>query len=160
MLRGIHTHNLFRVLAPPPLPGRVAAAVVLLEPVVEVEESGRVDAVAKKPAEAEPRATGRGDGGVAGRSAMIRSLKGSYGIDLKLLFSSDKGISNDPYVKALFDRKKPGWVGYPGIFFDQQLAACATIAFVKNEGSTFSNFINELRKDNLSETCNHGMDIP
>ena len=89
-------------------------------------------------------------------SAMIRSLKGSYGIDLKLLFSSDKGISNDPYVKALFDRKKPGWVGYPGIFFDQQLAACATIAFVKNEGSTFSNFINELRKDNLSETCNYG----
>ena len=87
---------------------------------------------------------------------MIRSLKGSYGIDLKLLFSSDKGISNDPYVKSLFDRKKPGWVGYPGIFFDQQLAACATIAFVKNEGSTFSNFINELRKDNLSETCNHG----
>ena len=64
------------------------------------------------------------------------------------------------YVKALFDRKKPGWVGYPGIFFDQQLAACATIAFVKNEGSTFSNFINELRKDNLSETCNHGMDSP
>ena len=85
---------------------------------------------------------------------------GPYGIDLKLLFSSDKGISNDPYVKALFDRKKPGWVGYPGIFFDQQLAACATIAFVKNEGSTFSNFINELRKDNLSETCNRGIDLP
>ena len=56
MLRGIHKHNLLRVLAPPPL----AAAVVLLEPVVEVAEAGRVDAVAKKPAEAEPRATGRG----------------------------------------------------------------------------------------------------
>ena len=50
MLRGIHKHNLLRVLAPPPL----AAAVVLLEPVVEVAEAGRVDAVAKKPAEAEP----------------------------------------------------------------------------------------------------------
>ena len=34
MLRGIHKHNLLRVLAPPPL----AAAVVLLEPVVEVAE--------------------------------------------------------------------------------------------------------------------------
>ena len=76
----------------------------------------------------------------------------------KTSFSSRRGISDDPYVKALFDRKKPGWVGYPGIFFDQQLAACATIAFVKNEGSTFSNFINALRKDNLSETCNHGID--
>ena len=54
MLRGIHKHNLLRVLAPPPLAGRVAAAVVLLEPVVEVAEAGRVDAVAKKPAEAEP----------------------------------------------------------------------------------------------------------
>ena len=43
------TYNLLRVLAPPPLPGRVAAAVVLLEPVVEVA-AGRVDAVAKKPA--------------------------------------------------------------------------------------------------------------
>ena len=71
-----------------------------------------------------------------------------------------KTVMDRSYVKALFDRKKPGWVGYPGIFFDQQLAACATIAFVKNEGSTFSNFINELRKDNLTETCNHGMDIP
>ena len=69
MLRGIHKHNLLRVLAPPPLAGRVAAAVVLLEPVVEVAEAGRVDAVAKKPAEAEPRATGRGGGGVAGRGA-------------------------------------------------------------------------------------------
>ena len=57
------------MLAPPPLAGRVAAAVVLLEPVVEVAEAGRVDAVAKKPAEAEPRATGRGGGGVAGRGA-------------------------------------------------------------------------------------------
>ena len=53
------------MLAPPPLAGRVAAAVALLEPVVEVAEAGRVDAVAKKPAEAEPRATGRGGGGVA-----------------------------------------------------------------------------------------------
>ena len=69
MLRGIHKHNLLRVLAPPPLAGRVAAAVVLLEPVVEVAEAGRVDAVAKKPAETEPRATGRGGGGVAGRGA-------------------------------------------------------------------------------------------
>ena len=65
----ISQYNLLRVLAPPPLPGRVAAAVVLLEPVVEVAEAGRVDAVAKKPAEAEPRATGRGGGGVAGRGA-------------------------------------------------------------------------------------------
>jgi len=56
-------------MAPPPLAGRVAAAVVLLEPAVEVAEAGRVDAVAKKPAEAEPRATGRGGGGVAGRGA-------------------------------------------------------------------------------------------
>ena len=68
-LNKTHKHNLLRVLAPPPLPGRVAAAVVLLEPVVEVAEAGRVDAVAKKPAEAEPRATGRGGGGVAGRGA-------------------------------------------------------------------------------------------
>ena len=56
-------------MAARPLAGRVAAAVVLLEPVVEVAEAGRVDAVAKKPAEAEPRATGRGGGGVAGRGA-------------------------------------------------------------------------------------------
>ena len=49
-LNKTHKHNLLRVLAPPPL----AAAVVLLEPVVEVAEAGRVDAVAKKPAEAEP----------------------------------------------------------------------------------------------------------
>ena len=48
MLRGIHKHNLLRVLAPPPLAGRVAAAVVLLEPVVEVAEAGRVDAVAQR----------------------------------------------------------------------------------------------------------------
>ena len=64
--------NLLRVLAPPPLAGRVAAAVVLLEPVVEVAEAGQVDAVAKKPAEAEPRATGRGGGGVAGAAAARR----------------------------------------------------------------------------------------
>ena len=38
------------MLAPPAF----SAAVVLLEPVVEVAEAGRVDAVAKKPAEAEP----------------------------------------------------------------------------------------------------------
>ena len=56
------------MLAPPPLAGRVAAAVVLLEPVVEVARPGLVDAVAKKPAEAEPRATGR-NSGVAGRCA-------------------------------------------------------------------------------------------
>ena len=56
-------------MAARPRAGRVAAAVVLLEPVVEVAEAGRVDAVAKRPAEAEPRATGRGDGGVAGRGA-------------------------------------------------------------------------------------------
>ena len=36
------------MLAPPPLAGRVAAAVVLLEPVVEVAEAGRVDAVAQR----------------------------------------------------------------------------------------------------------------
>ena len=48
VLRGIiHKHNLLRMLASPPLAGRVAAAVVLLEPVVEVAEAGRVDAVAK-----------------------------------------------------------------------------------------------------------------
>ena len=57
------------MLAPPPLAGRVAAAVALLEPVVEVAEAGRVDAVAKKLAEASPRATGREGGGVAGRGA-------------------------------------------------------------------------------------------
>ena len=63
---------LLLLLAPPPLAGRVAAAVVLLEPVVEVAEAGQVDAVAKKPAEAEPRATGRGGGGVAGAAAARR----------------------------------------------------------------------------------------
>ena len=67
------------MLAPPPLPGRVAAAVVLLEPVVEVAEAGRVDAVAKKPAEAEPRATGRGGGGVAGRGAKSESFTLNFG---------------------------------------------------------------------------------
>jgi len=93
-------------------------------------------------------------------SAMTRSLKDSYGINLKLLFSDDQEISNEPYVKALFDHDQPGWVGYPGIFLDQQLAACSPIAFVGTEGSSFSDFINELREDNLWETCNHDIDLP
>jgi hypothetical protein len=56
-------------------------------------------------------------------------------------------------VKTLFDRNHPRWVGYPGIFLDQQLAACADIGFVGTSESSFSDFITELREDNLEETC-------
>jgi hypothetical protein len=56
-------------------------------------------------------------------------------------------------VKTLFDRNHPRWVGYPGIFLDQQLAACADIGFVGTNESSFSDFITELREDNLEETC-------
>mmetsp|Transcript_23064 Transcript_23064/g.51346 ORF Transcript_23064/g.51346 Transcript_23064/m.51346 type:complete len:148 (-) Transcript_23064:78-521(-) len=75
--------------------------------------------------------------------------------------AASPGAARDPSrkgplseAKALFDRKNnPHWVGYPGIFLDQQLAACATIGFVGTDRSTFSKLIEELRKDDLGETC-------
>jgi len=96
-------------------------------------------------------------------SALTKSLKDDYGIDLKLLFSDDNGNnggSPEPHVEALFDRNHAGWVGYPEVFLDQQLAACATIGFAGTDGSSFSNLIKELRKDNLTETCDRDFDTP
>lgn len=101
-------------------------------------------------------------------STLTKSLKDRHGIDLKLLFSDDNNGNDggspaqkeEPHVEALFDPNHTGWVGYPGVFLDQQLAACATIGFMGTEGSSFSNFIKELRKDDLTTTCDHDFELP
>mmetsp|Transcript_5390 Transcript_5390/g.12796 ORF Transcript_5390/g.12796 Transcript_5390/m.12796 type:complete len:150 (+) Transcript_5390:1164-1613(+) len=93
-----------------------------------------------------------------------KALKDNHGIDVEVLLGDKNRNSGKPateaQVNALFDRNRPGWVGYPGIFLDQQLAACATIGFVGTEESSFSNFIRELRKDNLTETCGLDFESP
>jgi len=91
-------------------------------------------------------------------TGLAKTLRDTHGIDLKLLFrESCHGWffldcrSLESEVSELFDRSSP--VGFPGIFLDQQLAACATIDFVGTNKSTFSKLIRELRSDNLRETC-------
>mmetsp|Transcript_16069 Transcript_16069/g.32976 ORF Transcript_16069/g.32976 Transcript_16069/m.32976 type:complete len:181 (+) Transcript_16069:2-544(+) len=109
-------------------------------------------------------------------AALRKGLKDAHGIELKLLFSDNQNKKNanaknakkkykksekssasplEPEVEVLFDRNPRNWVGYPRIFLDQQLAACASIAFAGTKGSSFSNFINTLRKDNLAEICDN-----
>jgi hypothetical protein len=51
----------------------------------------------------------------------------------------------DDFQKETKDLKAK--VGYPGIFLDQQLAACAAIGFTGTPGSTFSGLIHSLRRD-------------
>ena len=90
-------------------------------------------------------------------SLQMKTLKANYDIDFKILFSDERqnrgGLTKEAPVNALFDHNRPGWVGYPEIFLDQQLAACANIGFVGTRESSFSSFIQELRMDNLMETC-------
>ena len=92
------------------------------------------------------------------RALLEQSLNGT---NLYVWFRDEDGsneanptdVHPEPEVQQLFDLNATGWVGYQELFLDMQLAACASIGFVKAESSTFSNFIRILRRDNRTKTC-------
>jgi hypothetical protein len=84
----------------------------------------------------------------------FQSLKVVYGTDLttslqQLYQTKPTTLSSTSSSSFPFSDLKT-----PTIFLDQQIAACATIDFQGTSGSTFSNFIRQLRL-NQSYSCSH-----
>jgi GDP-fucose protein O-fucosyltransferase len=72
-------------------------------------------------------------------SQLAQTMQDTWNATINVLLGDDSPKEMVQDLKAK--------VGYPGIFLDQHLAACATIGFTGTPGSTFSGFIRELRRD-------------